>query len=262
MAEGMTASIDPVTGERRETRFQYTPVPPADTTGMGGLNPEAVARLFQQQRVDDAIKAVDAAIQFQGLRGYQQALKNGESAEKAMVRYGPMIFKRASEAFAPSVRALTPPVPKPDYKFVPPANGIPGHFAAQGQRPAFIPQSAMPPDLTLQKPKVTEVAELPGTKVIQVPGSKHYQVVPGEKAPVVSETTRQVPNKDFIPGSAGSPFITLTNRTVRGMSPAKAASPQPSTPIALPADKSQLKRGQKYSTSRGEATWDGEKFVK
>lgn len=31
--------------------------------------------------------------------------------------------------------------------------------------------------------------------------------------------------------------------------------------IPLPADKSQLKAGQAYNTSRGVATWDGEKFV-
>lgn len=38
-------------------------------------------------------------------------------------------------------------------------------------------------------------------------------------------------------------------------------SPQPSAALPMPSVKTELKTGQRYNTSRGEATWDGEKFV-
>ena len=83
MAEGVTGHTDE-NGEYVESRFQYTPVPPPDHTGMGGINPAYVEWEMQNRPVDEARKAVDAAVQYQGLRGYQEALKNGETAEKAV----------------------------------------------------------------------------------------------------------------------------------------------------------------------------------
>lgn len=83
---------------------------PAD---MAGMDMNAVNANMRNMGVERASKAIEAAIQFQGLRGYQQALKNGEAPEKAMVKYGPMIFNRQAQAFAPSMRALTPPTITP-----------------------------------------------------------------------------------------------------------------------------------------------------
>lgn len=77
------------------------------------LNPIGVRRLFEEQKPDVALKAIEAAIQYQGLRGYQQALKNGEAADKAMARYGPMIFRKTPQAMGPAIRAMTPPVMTP-----------------------------------------------------------------------------------------------------------------------------------------------------
>jgi hypothetical protein len=75
---------------------------------MEGL-PSSFLDSLSQQRADVALKAIDAAIQFQGMRGYQQALKDGQPAEKAMTKYGPMIFRNRPGAFGSSVKALTPP---------------------------------------------------------------------------------------------------------------------------------------------------------
>lgn len=113
MAEVFTASTDPVTGQRREFRQEVAPPPPPDY-GMGSINPAAVAELYRTQKIADAEKAVSAAIQFQGLRGYQQALKSGEPAEKALARYGPMMFYSKPQALGPSVRAVTPPQINPN----------------------------------------------------------------------------------------------------------------------------------------------------
>lgn len=99
MAEIIT---DPVTGRQRSVEVRYD-------EGMDSVNPQAVARLFETQKLEDAEKAMSAAIQFQGVRGYQQALKAGEPAEKALTRYGPMMFYQRPSAFGPAVRAVTPP---------------------------------------------------------------------------------------------------------------------------------------------------------
>lgn len=113
MAEAYTASYNPVTGERREFRQEVAPPPPPDYS-MGSINPAAVEALYRTQKIEDAEKAVAAAVQFQGLRGYQQALEKGEPAEKALARYGPMMFYSKPQSFAPSVRALTPPQINPN----------------------------------------------------------------------------------------------------------------------------------------------------
>lgn len=102
--------MDLITGERKP----YNPASPQqDDGGMEGLNPRGVDQLFREQPVDVALKAVEAAIQFQGMRGYQQALKDGQPAEKAMARFGPMIFRKTPQAMGPAVRSLTPPVARP-----------------------------------------------------------------------------------------------------------------------------------------------------
>lgn len=77
------------------------------------INPQAIQRLFETQKLEDAQKALSMAIQFQGVRGYQEALKSGEPAEKALTRYGPMMFYQRPSAFGPAVRAVTPPTITP-----------------------------------------------------------------------------------------------------------------------------------------------------
>lgn len=199
----------------------YTPpAPQPDDSGMEGLNPRGVDQLFREQPVDVALKAVEAAIQFQGMRGYQQALKDGQPAEKAMARFGPMIFRKTPQAMGPAIRSLTPPPVKPSYKMVPGTNGVPAYFeGGPGQRPVFIPRSAMPDDLTLNKPQVTELPEAPGVKVIQVPGSRQYRVLPGQQPPTVTESVRQVPDFNSVKGTTNAPpTLSFTNRTTRGIS--------------------------------------------
>lgn len=101
MAEILT---DPATGQRRSVEVRYD-----EPGGIGDINPQAIQRLFETQKMDDAEKALSAAIQFQGLRGYQQALKSGEAAEKAMTRFGPMMFYQRPSAVGSAIRSVTPP---------------------------------------------------------------------------------------------------------------------------------------------------------
>src|SRR6185436_3657981 len=100
------------------------------------------------QQIDDAQKVLAAAIQFQGQRGYQQALKSGEPAEKAMAKYGPMIFYKTPQAFGPAQRALNPPVARPMNEL-------------DVARMNELNRRGLPQDLRLQKPQVTELPEAP-----------------------------------------------------------------------------------------------------
>jgi len=101
MADSYTLT-DPQTGRPMQFDVPYN-------TGMEALNSEAIANVYRTQKLRDAEKAVSAAIQFQGLRGYQEALKAGEPAEKALTKYGPMMFYSRPTAFGPAVRAVRPP---------------------------------------------------------------------------------------------------------------------------------------------------------
>lgn len=98
---------DPSTGHP----IQFNVPAPTISGGMESIDPAAIARAYQARNIEEAEKAVTAAIQFQGLRGYQQALQSGEPAAKALTRYGPMMFYQRPAAFGPAVRAVTPPKP-------------------------------------------------------------------------------------------------------------------------------------------------------
>lgn len=56
----------------------------------------AFSQAFQQLPVDEAMKAVDAAIRYQGQRGYMRDLQNGMNAAQAFAKWGPMLFKQAT----------------------------------------------------------------------------------------------------------------------------------------------------------------------
>lgn len=220
MPETISTRIDPSTGQEYEVRTESQSVPyvPPDRSGMAGINWSAVQENIKNQGIEAALKATSAAIQFQGLRGYQQALKNGEAPEKAMVKYGPMIFNKQAQAFAPSMRALTPPT-------ITPQNAARNAF--EERRVKLLEKAATQP-----KPAAP---------------------------PVVTESVRQVPNPNILT-QRQTPILSLTNRTTRGLSP-QTIAPAPQV-LPLPKSKDELKKGARYSTARGEATWNGEKFVK
>lgn len=101
----------PTTGQQRMLETRYD-------SGAANINPQALQRLFETQKVEDAQRAMSAAIQFQGLRGYQQALQEGKPAAEALTRYGPMMFYSRPQAFGPAMRAITPPTITPYQKAV------------------------------------------------------------------------------------------------------------------------------------------------
>lgn len=118
---------DSKTGERLPENWR---TPKFDVPDMTGLNRNALAQIFRDNKTEEALKYVEAAIQMQGQRGYQNALKSGEAAEKAIAKYGPMMFYRSPNAFAPSVKALTPPpvIPNAAWNSANTNTGAPGYF--------------------------------------------------------------------------------------------------------------------------------------
>jgi hypothetical protein len=205
MAEGITGHTDPETGEYIESRFQYEPVAPPDRSGMGGLNQDFVEWEMKNRPVAEAMKAVDAAIQYQGLRGYQEALKNGEPAEKAMAKFGPMIFRSHPQALGPSVRALTPP---PNAVFNPATNGIPANWSL----PGHLPKQTRAPD----KPVIRSANK----------GIYSFDPVTGER-------------KTLLEPPPSKPIIHSANKGIYSFDPVTGErktllEPPPSKPIAEP----------------------------
>ncbi len=264
MAEGRTASFDPVTGERRETVFQYEPAQPKPQDfGMSSINPQAVAEWYRTQKIEDADRAVSSAIQFQGLRGYQQALKSGESAEKALAKYGPMMFYSRPQAFGPSVRALTPK-PPPTVPQITPyqkeslelqrqrLNRTPTMTPYQQEQVALRKQeiaNRRPPASPLEKADISIAQEAYKAAVdeLQQLGERKEGGMLG------------------LGGNAKAYDAAVKARDearakLEGATP-KLSEQAAKTATPMPRNKAELKRGERYLTPRGEATWDGEKFV-
>ncbi len=119
MAEGMTARIDPETGERTETRFDYTPYVPPPMQ----LNPEAVNELLKNQKADEAAKRIAAAQAFLAQRGYEKdmteaalqsdPIKQSALRRAAAVKWMPVMFSGNRQSGAAMMRALTPPTMTP-----------------------------------------------------------------------------------------------------------------------------------------------------
>lgn len=181
---------DSKTGERLPENWR---TPKFDVPDMTGLNRNALAQIFRDNKTEEALKYVEASIQMQGQRGYQNALKNGDAAEKAIAKYGPMMFYRSPNAFAPSVKALTPPpvIPNAAWNSANTNTGAPGYFQL-GKGGVNVPR---PPAVPKPPPP-----------------------------PTVSETIRQVPNPSLLTQRL-QPTISLTNRTTRGLSPPQATEP-------------------------------------
>ncbi len=111
MVPGMSGgSYNPETGQRTSFALPPSPRPsPPDQFGADSIDWNAVQDNIQNHGVEQALKATEAAIQFQGQRRYQQLLKDGKTPAEAITAAGPMMFYHTPQAFAPSVRALAAP---------------------------------------------------------------------------------------------------------------------------------------------------------
>lgn len=178
MAIGTTAAVDPTTGERTESQFNYTPVDPNDELMRQAFdrqqqafyppppqprgptpyweNPETYypQQTPQINPIEQAKAATAAAYKYIALRGYQQDLKSGASAADAFAKWGPMLVQDTS--FAPALKALQP---APTGRWVPPnpAAGQPGFY--EGQGPTGV-RAYFPPEGSMLRPDVNAEANV------------------------------------------------------------------------------------------------------
>ncbi len=161
---GSTGGYDPETGDRYTSQFRYTPVQQGGGGGggyddmirqayeqsMAFLNPppaphgntpywENPNTYYPQNRPIDPVEQAKAAsamaYKYIGLRGYQQALKEGKSAAEAFAQWGPLVVGDAG-GFASGVKALQP---QPSYKY---NEATRAYEAPLGGRPVFNPHAA------------------------------------------------------------------------------------------------------------------------
>jgi hypothetical protein len=85
----------------------------APPPGMGGGGVpvpdlgEMYRTAFSNLPVDQAGKAIEAAVRYQGQRGYQLDIQGGMPADKAMAKWGPLLFHSAPGAMSTAMRGLT-----------------------------------------------------------------------------------------------------------------------------------------------------------
>ena len=183
MAIGTTGTLDPETGQRVESQFEYTPVDPQDEMMRQafersqqafyppppqpqGPTPywENPATYYPRQEQPDPVAqakaATAAAYKYIAFRGYQQDLKEGKSAADAFAKWGPMLVQDTS--FAPAMKAIQTPAA---YTY----NQNTRAYESPGQRPVFNPHAATPetPTFVPANPATGEPAHYVGGGKIQ-----------------------------------------------------------------------------------------------
>lgn len=73
---------------------------PVPTSSQGGMNPKAIK---------EAEAAVQAALRFQGMRGFQQDVQSGLAPDQAILKHGPKMFVGNPGAFVSAMHRLAPP---------------------------------------------------------------------------------------------------------------------------------------------------------
>lgn len=243
--------------------------------------------------LDQAQKAMVAAMKFQGQRGYQADLAAGKSAGEALAKWAPMLFYDRPATFAPAVRqAFTPQ--RPASRWVPPdpATGAPGHFES-GVGTIHVPPATATPraakegvltpvekdDLSYaereaDKLQTKQENDTQGARAFRTPTNDQ---TPGQKAAANAWASRQRQINAFqkkidsyhsrVSQAAAqqSPTIAPPQGTTTGTTPAApvaSAAPSPSqspvqAPLPLPKTKADLVVGQEYVTRQGRYRWDG-----
>lgn len=110
--------------------------------------------LLKQVRVQDAAKAVEAAMRFQGMRGYERDLQAAQAAglspeqaaTQALVRNSGKMFFSQPQAMVTALKALRPPPQVMEPTVVDVGGGVKGvRSGPGGNRFQFLPASATAP---------------------------------------------------------------------------------------------------------------------
>jgi hypothetical protein len=266
---------------------------PQRTAAMQAAQEANIERqMIQSAQANKSLKAVEAAVQFIGLRRYQNDINAGIPIEKAIARAAPLMFWSHPQAIGPTMKAFQPVPPA----FTPRAETLGG---VQGIRHGLHGESFTPvkPPTPVFTPRVTTVD---GTKLIETS--------PGRFTPARGATDGKLNDqqkarlrslqkeRDDIRKEMGSLSWILQEKSggfeeehaakkarmaaaekeinqlqgVPEAAPAPAAAAPAAGPAAtgkpaqkvleLPTKKESLVKGQLYMTKTGVALWDGKQF--
>lgn len=121
----------------------------------------------------DSQKAVAAAMQLQGITGYQRDLASGMPMQEALAKWAPTLPNLTGTA-----AMLRATAEKPKYSFVAGSENEPARFEAPGMRPVVVPRSALP-QASRQPLEITEL--MPGVQLIRDTQSGTFKIATGEK---------------------------------------------------------------------------------
>lgn len=204
-----------------------------------------------QRRIADSERALSMALRFQGLRGYENAIKSGVPSHVALAQFGPKMFYSRPQSLAPAMRLAKPVTP-----FVPQVKEIaPGVSAAQLgpqhwqviEKPAPERKAGSLSDVEkatfrrLEKREAELEKEMSGSSWIAQQGVPEYAAAQKRKQDELAYIKQQL---DAFGG--GKPVVTK---------PAIALAILP-----LPKSKSELVKDSIYQTSKGKARWNGKAF--
>jgi len=224
-----------------------------------------IEQAYKNLPIDKAQQAISAAMQYQAMRGYQADLQSGKPADQVLARWAPMMFGKMGAAggmtgAASMIRATQP---KPDFKYVPGAEGEPASFQAPGQRPVIVPRSAMPLKEGMPEVDIKEISPGAGVYVVRSPGqpvkiatAKGGELTEAQKANLLAKIPSM--QKQLLNLDEESPeYSQMTNviNTVRQMAMGRPASPLPGAPteVAPPPSaggKSPFTEGQKVRNKK------------
>lgn len=92
------------------------PVSPPSSVAVGTPAPDmgsAMGEAFKHLPVDQALKAITAAKQYQGQRGYQRDLQSGIPAAQAFAKWAPMLLPSSAPGQVAAVKGVAPaPIPR------------------------------------------------------------------------------------------------------------------------------------------------------
>jgi hypothetical protein len=272
---------------------------PQRTAAMQAAQEANIERqMIQSAQANKSLKAVEAAVQFIGLRRYQNDINAGIPIEKAIARAAPLMFWSHPQAIGPTMKAFQPVPPA----FTPRAETLGGvqgiRHGLHGEsftpvKPPFTPSATTvdgtrlietsPGRFTQPRPSAAEKEDPQKKEALSVLYKEKSALEKGLPVPPTDPKALEGYNKMFGDRIARlakiNKRITELNPYLSDQPPAKptaaapaavapAAAPAPSGKPAggaqkvleLPPKRESLVKGQLYMTKAGVALWDGKQF--
>lgn len=260
----------------------------------------ALAQMLKNVPVAQAEKAIQTAIRFNGLRGYNRdfsALKaagmtDEAAATKALLSNGHFMFYGQGNALAQNLKAMTPPA-RP--RWVPPQGDAPGHFETRTGGVAFPPASMTEQPLSTEAAEIMDPTSGKRLGVTARTGPRTQRIIldepdknltPDAQARIYAAQERGVLSeldsldaisalnnpksprhdyylglKDQLKGIRQKRDALLSGAKPTASSIPGASASKPVQQLPDKPTKATLVKDTLYFTKRGVARWDGEKFI-